>query len=279
MLVHPNMDPVALDLGFLEIHWYGLMYLFGFLAAYILCRQRAKAGKAPFLVEQVDDLIFYAALGVIIGARMGYMLFYGLDALIAEPTSIFKVWQGGMSFHGGFLGVIIAVYWYCKKQQIPMGSVFDIIVTAAPLGLFFGRMGNFIGQELWGRETNVPWGMLFPKDPLALTRHPSQLYEAFLEGILLFAIMIWFTHKPKPQWSPAALFVMLYGVFRFVVEFFREPDAHIGFDILGIFSRGQLLSLPMVIVGIALFIWAYKTQTPVDFGAYQKQQKKNSKRG
>lgn len=279
MLVHPNMDPVALDLGFLQIHWYGLMYLLGFLAAYILCRKKAAAGKAPFLVEQVDDVIFYAALGVIIGARIGYMLFYGFGELIADPLSLLKVWQGGMSFHGGFLGVIIAIFWYCKKQQIPMGSVFDIIVTAAPLGLFFGRMGNFIGQELWGRETDLPWGMLFPKDSLQLVRHPSQLYEAFLEGILLFAIMLWFTRKPRPQWSAAALFVMLYGLFRFIVEFFREPDAHIGFDLLGVFSRGQLLSLPMVLVGLGIFIWAYKTQQAVNFSDYQKQQQKRTKRG
>lgn len=276
MLLHPNIDPVAVDLGFVQVHWYGIMYLIGFAAAYLLFRQRAKKAAAPFLVEQVDDVVFYAALGVIVGGRIGYILFYG-SSLFDDPLAIFKVWQGGMSFHGGFIGVMISLGIYCKRQQVKVGSLLDLTCLVAPIGLGFGRLGNFIGQELWGRPTDMPWAMVFPADPEALARHPSQLYQAFFEGLILFSIMYWFNHKPRPRWSSAGLFVLLYGIFRFFVEFFREPDSHIGFDVAGMFSRGQLLSFPMIIVGFMVLLWAYKHNQYSDFVELQAQQQKQLK--
>lgn len=276
MLLHPNMDPIAVDLGFVQVHWYGIMYLFGFAGAYIILKQRAKKGLAPFLAEQVDDIIFHAALGTIIGGRLGYVFLYGTP-LLNDPLSIFRVWEGGMSFHGGFVGVVAAGVIYAWRNKVCFGSLMDFAALVAPIGLGCGRMGNFIGQELWGRPTDVPWAMVFPNDPLALARHPSQLYQGFLEGLTLFAVMYWFNRKPRPRWSGAALFVFLYGVFRFAVEFFREPDAHIGFDVANLFSRGQLLSFPMIIIGFILFIWAYKKSQYSDFAQLQAQQKQQLK--
>ena len=262
MIRLPHINPVALDLGFAQIHWYGVMYLCAFVFAYWILRSRATAGKAPYQPEQVDDIIFYGAVGVILGGRLGYTLFYGLDNFLANPLSIVKIWQGGMSFHGGFLGVVIALAVYCKKFKIPLGGLFDMTAIAVPMGLGFGRMGNFIGQELWGRPTDSPWGMIFPNDPTGLPRHASQLYEAFLEGIVLFLIVFIYARKPRPQWATGALFIMGYGFFRFMVEFVRQPDAHIGFDFFDSISRGQILSLPMMLIGLTVMIWAYKRGAP-----------------
>lgn len=274
MLTHPQFDPVALDLGLVQIHWYGLMYLLAFLAAFTLAKKLAREGRAPFLAEQVDDIIFYGALGVILGGRIGYVFFYSFDNFLADPLTLFKVWQGGMSFHGGFLGVLLAMFLYCRKYAIPLGALFDITAVIVPPGLGFGRIGNFIGQELWGRASDVPWAMVFPKDPSGFARHPSQLYQATLEGLVIFLVVFWFIQKPRPRWAAAALFALLYGIFRFIVEFFRQPDAHIGFDAFGFLSRGQLLSLPMIMIGLGVFIWAYKNNKPTDFDAIQKRQKK-----
>ena len=259
MLHHPNFDPVAVSLGPLKIHWYGLMYLMAFASAWWIGRRRSQRADAPLQsAEQVDDLVFYGAMGVVLGGRLGYVLFYNFDRFLDEPLWLFKVWQGGMSFHGGLIGVIVAMLWFARRQVIAPGRLFDFIAPLVPLGLGFGRIGNFIGQELYGRVTDVPWAMVFTTDPLGLPRHPSQLYQAFLEGLVLFIIVYGFTARSRPEWSVSGLFLFCYGVFRFTVEFFREPDIQIGFDLFGWLTRGQLLSLPMIVAGILLLAWAYR---------------------
>jgi phosphatidylglycerol:prolipoprotein diacylglycerol transferase len=260
MLAHPNIDPVAFSLGPLTVHWYGLMYLLGFAAAWGLARKRSQVAGAPVTAEQVDDLIFYGALGVVLGGRFGYVLFYNFDRFLEQPLWLFKVWEGGMAFHGGLLGVIIAMLCYAHKLKVPLGSLLDFVAPLVPIGLGLGRIGNFIGQELWGRVADVPWAMVFSADPSGLPRHPSQLYQAGLEGVLLFVVLWWYSSSPRPRWAVGGLFVTLYGCFRFIVEFFRQPDSHIGFDLLGWLTRGQLLSLPMIVGGIALMVWAYRRQ-------------------
>lgn len=262
MFTHPGFDPVALQLGPLAIHWYGLMYLAAFAAAWWLAVKRSEQGWRPVRRKHVDDIIFYGALGVVIGGRLGYVLFYGLDRFLAEPLWLFKVNEGGMSFHGGLLGVIVAHWWYARAQGIRFGELLDFVAPLVPIGLGLGRLGNFIGQELWGRPTDLPWAMVFPRDPLLLPRHPSQLYQFLLEGVLLFAIVFWFSRKRRPEWSVGAMFILFYGVFRFLVEFAREPDAHIGLVAFGWMTQGQALSLPMVAAGVALLVWAYWRQTP-----------------
>ncbi len=258
MLRHPDIDPVAVQLGPLAIHWYGLMYLAGFAAAWYLGRLRCRQPWSPLRESQLEDLIFYGALGVILGGRCGYVLFYNFEQFLADPLWLLRVWEGGMAFHGGLLGVIIAIAVYARRIDVPVSALWDFIAPLAPIGLGLGRIGNFIGQELWGRSTDSAIGMLFPRDPSQLPRHPSQLYQFALEGVLLFAIVFFFTRKQRPRLAPAGLFLLGYGAFRFIVEFFREPDGHIGFDALGWLTRGQLLSLPMVVVGVAMMIYAYR---------------------
>ncbi len=261
MLRHPDIDPVAFSLGPLDVHWYGLMYLIGFAAAWWLGVQRASLPHTPLNRKQVDDLIFYGALGVVLGGRFGYVVFYNFEQFLADPLWLFRVWEGGMAFHGGLLGVIVAMALYARHLQVSLGSLLDFVAPLVPIGLGMGRIGNFIGQELWGRASNVPWAMVFPNDPARLARHPSQLYQAALEGLLLFIILFWFSRKPRPPWSVGGLFLIGYGCFRFLVEFFREPDRHIGFDAFGWMTRGQILSLPMVVAGVALMVWAYRGAT------------------
>lgn len=259
MLTYPALDPVAIAIGPLKVHWYGLMYLFAFTAAWLLGTYRAKKLPwSPLQPKEVEDLVFYGALGVVLGARVGYVVFYNFDAFIEDPLWLFRVWEGGMSFHGGLLGVITAMVIYCRKIGQPFLKVMDFVAPLVPLGLFFGRSGNFIGQELWGRPTDGPWGMIFPNDPAQLARHPSQLYEAFLEGVVLFCILFWFSRKSRPTASVASLFLIGYGAFRFSVEFLREPDAHIQFDLFNWMTRGQILSAPMVAIGLIFFIGAYR---------------------
>jgi phosphatidylglycerol:prolipoprotein diacylglycerol transferase len=259
MLQHPDIDPVAFALGPLKVHWYGLAYLAGFALAWLLARRRAQRAGSPVTPAQVEDVIFYGALGVILGGRFGYVLFYNFDQFLRDPLWLFRVWEGGMSFHGGALGVIIAMAWYARAQKIQLGRLWDFVAPLVPLGLLLGRLANFLNQELWGRSTDVAWGMVFPRtDPERLVRHPSQLYEALLEGVVLFAILWWFSRKPRPTYSVGALFLFFYGVFRFIVEFFREPDAQIGFAAFGWMSRGQQLCVPMIIIGAAVFIYAYR---------------------
>ncbi|MFT5710715.1 MAG: phosphatidylglycerol:prolipoprotein diacylglycerol transferase [Halioglobus sp.] len=258
MLPYPEIDPIAVALGPVQIHWYGLTYLAGLAFAWWLAVRRTARPSCALQRAQVDDLIFYAALGVVLGGRLGYTVFYGWDKVMQDPIWLLRVWQGGMSFHGGLLGVIVAMYFFSRSRKIAFGDVLDFVVPLAPVGLALGRLGNFIGQELWGRPSDVPWAMIFPRDPLQLARHPSQLYQFALEGMLLFAILMWFSSKPRPRWAVGGLFCVGYGCLRFTAEFFREPDQHLGFQALGWVTRGQVLSLPMVVVGLVLLVVAYR---------------------
>lgn len=256
VLTYPQFDPVAVQIGPLKIHWYGLMYLVGLGIGWWLARRRARRlpGWRP---QEIDDLVGYLAVGVIAGGRIGYMLFYHPDFLLEDPLSLFRIWEGGMSFHGGLLGVAVALYLFARNFGKTFFEVADFVAPLAPIGLFFGRIGNFINGELWGRPTEVPWAMVFPHvDPLP--RHPSQLYEAFFEGIVLFLLLQWFIRKPRPKMAPSGLFLLGYGTFRFFLEFFREPDAHLGFIAFGWMTMGQLLSLPMVLAGSLLLFLAYR---------------------
>lgn len=264
MLHFPAIDPIAIALGPIKIHWYGLMYLAGFASGWWLAVRDTRNGVRTLLTkEQIDDFLFYVAMGVVLGGRAGYVLFYNFGEFLRNPLWLFHIWTGGMSFHGGFLGVMLGCALFARKHKIEVTALFDYVAPYAIPGLGFGRLGNFIGQELWGRPTDLPWGMVFPKDSLGLARHPSQLYQFFLEGVVLFTIVYLFTRKPRPRWSVSGLFLLTYGIFRFSVEFVREPDSHIGYDWLGWMTRGQELCIPMIIGGIGLLLWAYRDK-PTD---------------
>lgn len=254
MLTYPEIDPVALAIGPVRIHWYGLMYVVGFVAAWWLARMRSKAPGSTWKTIDVDDLIFFAALGVIVGGRMGWVLFYGFDAFLENPLTLFRIWEGGMSFHGGLLGVMGAVALFAWRRKRNVADVFDFTAPLPAVGLFSGRIGNFINGELWGKNTDLPWGMLVNGE----VRHPSQLYEAALEGLVLFAIMWWFTSRPRARLAPAGLFLSLYAIFRILVEFVRVPDEHLDYLAFGWLTMGQLLSLPMLALGIGMLIWSWK---------------------
>ncbi len=259
MLRYPHIDPVAIELGPLAIHWYGLLWATGFIAAWWLGRLRARKPGSPLTPNQVDDLILYGALGAIAGGRIGYVLFYDFAAFLANPLYLVQIWQGGMSFHGGLLGVIVAVWLFVRRVQRPYLAVMDFGAPLVPIGLGAGRLGNFINGELWGAPTDLPWGMVYP--PLGeVARHPSQLYQMALEGVALFAILWWFSSKPRPRAAVSGLFLLCYGVFRFAVELVRLPDAHIGYLAFGWFTMGHLLSLPMILGGAGLLWWAYRQQ-------------------
>lgn len=258
MLVHPQFDPVAVSLGPLQVHWYGLMYLIGFVGGWWLGRLRARPGSA-WRPEELDDLVFYVAMGVILGGRVGYTLFYGLDAFLANPLSLFYIWQGGMSFHGGFLGVLLAMVLFGRKHHKGFWQVTDYLAPLVPIGLGAGRIGNFINQELWGKTSDLPWAMVFPlagSEP----RHPSMLYEALLEGPVLFLILWLYSTRPRPTMAVSALFLICYGLFRFSVEFVRLPDAHIGYLAFGWLTMGQVLSAPMIVIGVLLMLYAHRRQ-------------------
>jgi len=259
MLMYPDIDPVAISLGPVAIHWYGLTYLFGFVAVWILGGLRARRAGSGWQPEEISDMLFYGALGVIIGGRTGYMLFYQFDLLMKDPLALLRIWQGGMSFHGGMLGVFVAMWLFGRKTGRSFFQVTDFLAPLVPIGLGAGRIGNFINGELWGRPTDLPWGMVFPFVD-SQPRHPSMLYEALLEGLVLFVILWLYSSRPRPLRAVSGLFMLGYGVFRFAVEFVRQPDAHIGFVALGWLTEGQLLSAPMILFGIYLLVTAYRGQ-------------------
>lgn len=259
MLVHPQFDPVALDLGFIQIRWYGLMYLLAFAFVIILGRYRIR--HQPWLGwtrQDLDDALFYGVLGTILGGRLGYVLFYKAAYFLQHPLEVFAIWQGGMSFHGGMLGVLLGMYFFARRHGKRWLPVMDFVAPLVPLGLGAGRMGNFLNAELPGRVTSAPWGMLFPNAG-ALPRHPSQLYELALEGVALFLILWFFSRRPRPTGAVSGLFLLGYGLFRFAVEFTREPDDFLGLLALNM-SMGQWLSLPMILGGVGLLAFAYRTQ-------------------
>lgn len=253
----PDIDPVAIALGPLKIHWYGLMYMVGFLAAWWLIRRWARRPGSGWTLQQVDDLIFYCALGVVLGGRVGYTLFYNLSAFAQDPLMILRLWEGGMSFHGGILGVTLAMALFAYKTGHGFLAVADRVALVTPIGLGAGRIGNFINAELWGRTTDVPWGMVFPNGG-PLPRHPSQLYEFALEGVVLFIVLALYARRQPPVGALAATLVLLYGVFRFAVEFVRMPDQHLGFVAFGWMTRGQVLCLPMMAIGLAVLWMVYQ---------------------
>ncbi|HSN72676.1 MAG TPA: prolipoprotein diacylglyceryl transferase [Steroidobacteraceae bacterium] len=254
MLTYPDIDPIAISLGPLKVRWYGLMYVLGFAAAWWLARRRAAQPSSTWRPADVDDLIFYSALGVILGGRLGWVLFYGTEEVIAEPLRLFRVWEGGMSFHGGLIGVLIAIAIFAMRRGRRIADVFDFTAPLPALGFLFGRIGNFINGELWGKPTDVPWAFIVDGVPL----HPSQLYEAALEGFVLFVLLWWFTSTPRPRLAPSGLFLVGYGVFRFAVEFIRVPDANRGYLLFDWMTMGQILSTPMIVAGLILLVIAYR---------------------
>ena len=251
MISYPNIDPVAIDLGFAKIHWYGLMYLFGFAGAWWLGVKRAATASSGWNNDQVGDVIFYGALGVVLGGRIGYIIFYNFSAFLENPAILFKIWQGGMSFHGGMLGVFIALYLFGRKYQKTFFQVSDFIAPMVPIGLGFGRIGNFINRELPGRpvDGSLPWAFDYGDQ---IARHPSSLYQAVTEGLILFVILYFYSAKPRPTMAVSALFMIGYGGFRFITEFFRTPDEHLGFVAFGWMTKGQQLSIPMILFGLFL---------------------------
>ncbi len=257
MLTYPEIDPVIFQIGaHLAIRWYGVMYLLGFLFGYLIIRHLARLRQLPLDAEQISDLLFYVVVGVILGGRLGYTLFYNFGYYLRHPLEILAVWEGGMSFHGGLLGVVVASVVFCLRKKVPVLLTGDILTTAATVGLGLGRIGNFINGELWGRVTEVPWGMVFPGAG-PLPRHPSQLYEAVLEGPVLLAIL-YLLHRRRVYWGiPFFAFFAGYGLFRFALEFFRQPDAHLGF-LWGGATMGQLLSLPMIAAGVAGTVYSLR---------------------
>ncbi|GFO56278.1 prolipoprotein diacylglyceryl transferase [Geomonas sp. Red276] len=257
MLSYPHMDPVFLRIGPLQFRWYGLMYILAFLSGYFVLLSGVRKKGLPLDNEKVADLVFTVAVGVILGGRLGYILFYNLGFYLEHPLKLFAVWEGGMSFHGGLTGAVVASIYFLRKHKLRFYQMADIGFMAAPIGLCLGRLGNFINGELYGRVTDAPWGMVFPGGG-DLPRHPSQLYEAFLEGPLMFLILYLVGKKSEGRdgvvfWT----FIACYGLFRFIVEFFREPDVQIGY-LLGIFSMGQLLSFPMFLAGLAMAVRCYR---------------------
>ncbi len=249
MITFPHIDPVIFKIGPLAVRWYGLMYLLGFAASYMLIRHLSRLRKLDLDKDGVSDLLFYGVIGVVLGGRLGYVLFYNPAQYLTRPQDVLAIWQGGMSFHGGLLGVVVAALVFCRRRKLPILLTGDIVVASAPIGLGLGRIGNFINAELWGRVTDVPWGVVFPGGG-PLPRHPSQLYEAALEGLVLFVILYVLHRRNAATGVPFFCFFIGYGLFRFLVEFVRQPDAHLGF-LWGGATMGQLLSLPMIFFGLA----------------------------
>jgi phosphatidylglycerol---prolipoprotein diacylglyceryl transferase len=275
-----DFDPIAFSVGPLAVHWYGIMYLIAFGAFWMLGERRRRHGRLPVGPTAFSDLAFYGMIGVIAGGRLGYMLFYGTADLIANPLSLFRIWEGGMSFHGGLIGVFVAMWLWSRKNGLHFFDVMDFVAPLVPIGLGVGRFGNFIGGELWGRHTDVAWGMIFPRaintaghtieqlKAMAAAgqlenevRHPSQLYQMFLEGFVLFGVLYVVSMKPRPRYLVSGLFALLYGTFRFLVEFVREPDAQLGYLAWGWLTMGQLLSLPLIVVGLVWIAMSRRAPT------------------
>ncbi|MDP4535850.1 prolipoprotein diacylglyceryl transferase [Alkalimonas collagenimarina] len=258
----PAIDPVAISIGPIAVHWYGLMYLLAFAIAWWLANREAARPNSGWTKQQVSDLLFYGFLGVILGGRIGYVLFYQFDTFVSDPLYLVKIWTGGMSFHGGLLGVLVTMAWFARRYNKDYLSLGDFAAPLIPLGLAAGRVGNFINAELWGRVTDVPWAVMFPNAGL-YPRHPSQLYHVALEGILLFIIILFVRRFNPPKGTLGGVFLLGYGMARFTVEFFREPDAHLGVLSLGM-TMGQWLCLPMIAGGIGVIIYSFRTaQTKV----------------
>lgn len=263
MLTYPDIDPAALRIGEFAVHWYGLMYLIGFVGAWWLGGVRARRPDSGWQTEEIGDLVFYAALGVILGGRIGYALFYNFSLFLGDPLMLLRIWEGGMSFHGGLLGVLLAMWLYGRKTGRSFFQVTDFVAPLVPIGLGAGRIGNFINGELWGRVSDAPWAMRLPcarfpeycgggVEGFSAPHHPSMLYEAFLEGVVLFVILWVYSRKPRPTMAISGLFLLCYGVFRFAVEFVRMPDAHLGYLALDWVTMGQVLSAPMILFGLVL---------------------------
>lgn len=260
MIPYPDIDPVAIALGPLEIRWYGISYLAAFACAWWLGNRRAGATGSDWTREQVADLIFYGALGAVLGGRVGYVLFYGFERLMADPLYLFAIREGGMSFHGGLLGVGIALVLFGRRTHRSFLQVADFTAPLVPVGLGFGRLGNFANLELPGRVTDLPWALVWPGEVIG--RHPSSLYQAFAEGLVLFALVWGFSRIPRPAGSVSGIFLAGYGVLRFTTEFFRKPDDHLGFVAFDWMSMGQVLCIPMVVGGLALLWWSHARQSP-----------------
>jgi phosphatidylglycerol:prolipoprotein diacylglycerol transferase len=259
MIPYPNINPIALQLGPIKVHWYGIMYLLGFGTGWLLGRRRASQPGSTWKPVDVDDVVFFAMVGGILGGRLGYVLIYGLSFWTAQnPWYPFEIWDGGMSIHGGFIGALTALALFAWRRHRSLADVFDFMAPLPEPGLLFGRIGNFINGELWGKPTTLAWGFLYQGKEL----QPSQLYEGFLEGIVLFAVMWWFTARSRPRLAPSGLFLLLYGSFRFLIEFVRMPDPQIGYLAWGWLTMGQVLSLPMILIGGALLTYAYSTRAP-----------------
>lgn len=257
MLEYPQFDPVMIALGPLKLRWYGMMYVFGILSGWLLGRRRALNPWNKMTPALVDDFVTWVILGVVLGGRLGYVLFYNFSHYLSHPLKIFAIWEGGMSFHGGLIGVVVVLWLFGRARSMTLPEVGDFVAPLVPPGLFFGRIGNFINGELWGRYTDHPFGMIFPGAG-TMPRHPSQLYEAALEGVVLFILVWWYSAKPRPNGCVGALFLLGYGVFRFFVEFARQPDAQLGFIALDWMTMGQILCIPMILFGAGWLIYAYR---------------------
>jgi phosphatidylglycerol:prolipoprotein diacylglycerol transferase len=263
MLTYPHINPIALSVGPIRVHWYGIMYLVGFGAAWWLGRRRAQRPGSTWTPLDIDDVIFYGAIGVIAGGRIGWCLIYGHEVIAENWLNAFRIWDGGMSFHGGMLGVLVATGTFARVKQRKVGDVFDFLAPLPCIGIFAVRIGNFINSELWGRPTDLPWAFGVPNAAGELVgRHPSQLYEASLEGLLLFVLLWWFTSRPRPRWAPSGLFLIGYGCARFTVEWVRLPDANIGYLLGDWLTMGMLLTTPMIVIGIGMMLYAYRRNAP-----------------